>query len=96
IQNKDSRLRPGMLLTVVVEKRVLNTLVLPEKALVPVEDKQFVYVVKGDVAHQQEVVIGERRPGFVQIIEGVSVGDEVITEGTLRVRDQSPVNVLNR
>jgi membrane fusion protein (multidrug efflux system) len=96
IQNKDSRLRPGMLLTVVVEKRVLNTLVLPEKALVPVEGKQFVYVVKGDVAHQQEVVIGERRPGFVQIIEGVSVGDEVITEGTLRVRDQSPVNVLNR
>jgi membrane fusion protein (multidrug efflux system) len=81
---------------VVVEKRVLNTLVLPEKALVPVEDKQFVYVVKDDVAHQQEVVIGERRPGFVQIIEGVSIGDEVITEGTLRVRDQSPVNVLNR
>ncbi|APE04906.1 efflux transporter periplasmic adaptor subunit [Alteromonas sp. RW2A1] len=96
IKNKDNRLRPGMLLTVTVEKRVLNTLVLPEKALVPVQDKQFVYVVKDDVAHQTEVVIGERKPGIVQIIKGVSEGDEVITEGTLRVRDQSPVNVLNR
>ena len=96
IKNKDNRLRPGMLLTVTVEKRVLNTLVLPEKALVPVEDKQFVYVVRDNVAYQTEVRIGERRPGFVQIIEGISEGDEVIIEGTLRVRDESPVNVLNR
>ena len=96
IQNKDGRLRPGMLLTVTVEKRVLDTLVVPEKVLVPVEDKQFVYVVKDDVAHQVEVTIGERRPGLVQIVNGLISGDEVITEGTLRVRDQSPVNVLNR
>ncbi|MEL7442482.1 MAG: efflux transporter periplasmic adaptor subunit, partial [Pseudomonadota bacterium] len=94
--NQDNRLRPGMLLTVIVEKRVLNTLVLPEKALVPVQDKQYVYVVKDNVAHQTEVVIGERRPGLVQIVSGLNEGDEVITEGTLRVRDQSPVNVLNR
>lgn len=96
IKNDARQLRPGMLLTVTVEKRVLNTLVLPEKALVPVEDKQFVYVVKDDVSHQIEVQIGERRPGLVQIISGLAIGDEVITEGTLRVRDQSPVNVLNR
>ena len=96
IDNQDKRLRPGMLLTVVVEKRVLNTLVLPEKALVPVQDKQFVYVIKDNVAHQTEVEIGERRPGLVQIVSGLSEGDEIITEGTLRVRDQSPVNVLNR
>ena len=96
IANPDGKLRPGMLLTVVVEKRVLNALVLPEKSLVPVQDKQFVYVVKNDIAHQVEVITGERRPGLVQIIEGLESGDEVITEGTLRVRDQSPVNVLNR
>jgi membrane fusion protein (multidrug efflux system) len=96
INNDENKLRPGMLLTVTVEKRVLNTLVLPEKSLVPVEDKQFVYVVKDNVAHQIEVQIGERRPGLVQIVSGLASGDEVITEGTLRVRDQSPVNVLNR
>ncbi|BFT29166.1 efflux RND transporter periplasmic adaptor subunit [Alteromonas sp. D210916BOD_24] len=96
IDNKQARLRPGMLLTVVVEKRVLNTLVLPEKSLVPVQDKQFVYVIRDNIAHQTEVRIGERRPGLVQIVSGLAIGDEVITEGTLRVQDQSPVNVLNR
>ena len=95
IDNSDKRLRPGMLMTIVVEKRVLNTLVLPEKTLVPVQDKQFVYVVENDIAIQKEVAIGERRPGKVQILSGISEGDVVITEGTLRVRDQSPVNVLN-
>lgn len=96
IENKDKRLRPGMLLTIVVEKRVLNTLVLPEKALVPVQDKQFVYVVEDNTAQQREVTIGERRPGKVQILSGLNEGDEVITEGTLRVRDQSPVTVLEQ
>lgn len=95
IDNSDKRLRPGMLMTIVVEKRVLNTLVLPEKTLVPVQDKQFVYVVENDIAIQKKVAIGERRPGKVQILSGISEGDVVITEGTLRVRDQSPVNVLN-
>ena len=95
IDNSDKRLRPGMLMTIVVEKRGLNTLVLPEKTLVPVQDKQFVYVVENDIAIQKEVAIGERRPGKVQILSGISEGDVVITEGTLRVRDQSPVNVLN-
>ena len=95
IDNSDKRLRPGMLMTIVVEKRVLNTLVLPEKTLVPVQDKQFVYVVENDIAIQKEVAIGERRPGKVHILSGISEGDVVITEGTLRVRDQSPVNVLN-
>jgi membrane fusion protein (multidrug efflux system) len=95
IENKDKRLRPGMLLTIVVEKRVLNTLVLPEKTLVPVQDKQFVYVVEDNKAKQREVTIGERRPGKVQILSGLNEGDEVISEGTLRVRDQSPVTVLD-
>ena len=95
IENQDSKLRPGMLLTIVVEKKVLNTLVIPEKALVPVEDKQFIYVVKDNVAHEREVILGERRPGIVQIVSGLEEGDAVITEGTLRVRDQSPVSVIS-
>jgi len=95
IDNQDSKLRPGMLLTIVVEKKVLNTLVIPEKALVPVEDKQFIYVVKDNVAYEREVVLGERRPGIVQILSGLNEGDAVITEGTLRVRDQSPVSVIS-
>lgn len=95
IDNEDGRLRPGMLLTIIVEKRVLDTLVLPEKALVPVQDQQFVFVLDGDQVLQKAVTIGLRKPGLVQIVEGLKAGDQVVTEGTLRVRDGSQVNVLN-
>ncbi len=95
IDNEDGRLRPGMLLQMTVEKRVLNALVVPEKALVPVQDKQFVFVVDGDAVREVEVTLGERKPGLVQVLDGVAEGELVVTEGTLRVRDGSQVNVLN-
>jgi len=32
-------------------------------------------------------VVGRRRPGEVEVLQGLSVGDEVIIEGTQKVRD---------
>ncbi len=95
VDNADGKLRPGMLLQVTLQKRVLETLVLPEKALVPVEDRQYVFVVDGEKVRQQEVKIGVRRPGKVQVVSGLNAGDQVVTEGTLRVRDNSTVRVLD-
>ncbi|NMH60392.1 efflux RND transporter periplasmic adaptor subunit [Alteromonas ponticola] len=95
IDNENAKLRPGMLLQITLQKRVLNTLILPEKALVPVEERQYVFVVDGEIVRQQEVKIGVRRPGIVQVLEGLSAGEKVVTEGTLRVRDKSTVRILN-
>ncbi|MEG3767771.1 efflux RND transporter periplasmic adaptor subunit [Alteromonas sp. 14N.309.X.WAT.G.H12] len=96
IDNKPGMLRPGMLLQITLQKRVLETLVIPEKALVPVQKKQYVYVVEDGVVHEREVVIGERKPGVVQIISGVDAGEVIITEGTLRVQDGTKVRILNQ
>ncbi|GGF69150.1 efflux RND transporter periplasmic adaptor subunit [Alteromonas lipolytica] len=97
INNPDSALRPGMLMQVTIEKQVLDTLVVPEEALVPNADKQFVYVVaENNVVSEREVIVGERRPGWVQIVKGLNRGEQIIVEGTLRVRDGSEVRVLNR
>lgn len=95
IDNESEKLRPGMLLQITLEKRVLETLVIPEKALVPVQDKQYVFVVNNGVVDQREVTIGERKPGIVQIVEGLTAGERIVTEGTLRVQQDSKVRVLN-
>lgn len=96
VDNEEGRLRPGMLLQVTLQKRVLQTLVIPEKALVPVQKKQYVYVVKDGVIEQREVVIGERKPGLVQVVSGLDAGEVIVTEGTLRVQDGSQVRILNQ
>ncbi|MEP1444811.1 MAG: efflux RND transporter periplasmic adaptor subunit [Paraglaciecola sp.] len=91
IQNEDLKLRPGMLLQILLQKQVLKTLVVPEVVLVPVEDKQFVFIVKGDAVALVEVKVGLRKPGKVQILSGIQAGDLVVTEGTLKLRDGSKV-----
>lgn len=94
IDNPALELRPGMLMQITLQKSLLNTLVVPEEALLPIEDKQFVYVVKDGKAAQTEVVVGRRKPGIAQIISGIDAGDDVVIEGTLRLRNGSAVNVL--
>ncbi|MBT1450370.1 efflux RND transporter periplasmic adaptor subunit [Glaciecola sp. XM2] len=95
LPNPDLKMRPGMLLQINIEKRVLNALVIPETALVPEGDSQFVFLINGDnKAKKTLVTVGERKPGLVQILSGLSEGDKVITEGTLRVRDGSAVRVV--
>ena len=93
IKNLDLKLRPGMLLKILLQKQVLNTLVLPEVVLVPVEDKQFVFLVKNSQVELVEVKVGLRKPGKVQILSGLQVGDVVVTEGTLKLRSGSQVTV---
>lgn len=95
VSNPELKLRPGMLLQITLEKEVLDALTIDEKALVPIKDKQFVFVVEDDQVTRTEVEIGERKPGRVQVLEGLELGQQVVVEGTLRIRDRSKVRVLN-
>ena len=40
------------------------------------------------------VKLGLRRPGQVEILEGLNAGDQVVTGGQLKTRDGTPVAVL--
>ncbi|GAC15402.1 efflux RND transporter periplasmic adaptor subunit [Aliiglaciecola lipolytica] len=96
IDNPDLKLRPGMLMQINLQKRVLQSLVLPEKAIIPNEDKQFVFVVEGEKAKLTQVEIGLRKPGLVQILSGLEEGQRVVVEGALRLVDGSSVSLLEQ
>ena len=96
LDNPDYKLRPGMLLQINLQKQLLNTLVLPEGALIPVQDKQFVYLVEDGKARQVEVKVGRRKPGLAQILSGIEEGDTVVVEGSLKLSNGVPVKVLEQ
>jgi membrane fusion protein (multidrug efflux system) len=91
IDNRDGRLRPGMFMTVKLVRQEGQALMLPEQAIVPENDQQFVYVIEDGHAHKREIKIGRRRPGEVEILEGLSAEDGVVVDGTLNLRDGVPV-----
>jgi membrane fusion protein (multidrug efflux system) len=94
VPNPDGLLRPGMFLNVTLAKDERDALVIPEEALVPEQNRQYVFVVADGKAARREVRIGRRDPGRVEIVAGLDRGERVIVEGTQRVRDGAPVRDL--
>ncbi len=99
IDNTEHRLKPGMLLTVALSTRPRTALAVSETAVVQRSGRAFVYIVSDNDAGQQTavmrpVVIGTRSDGYAEILSGLSLGERVIIEGTIKVRDGAPVTEL--
>lgn len=96
INNKASKLRPGMLLNISVLLQVENILQLPESSIIPIENNHYVFVVKEDKAVRKAIKIGRRHPGVVEVISGLVVGEKVVVEGALKLRDGSAVSITGQ
>jgi membrane fusion protein (multidrug efflux system) len=94
LPNPDHVLRPGLLMEVVLKKDPRQSIRLPEEALVQIGQHHHVLVVRGDRAERREVTIGARRPGEVEIRQGVEAGEKVIVHGTTRVRHGDIVRIV--
>ncbi|KGJ99142.1 efflux RND transporter periplasmic adaptor subunit [Thalassotalea sp. ND16A] len=95
IPNLSAKLRPGMLMSIIVERNVEQILLLPEGGVIPFEDRHFVFVVEGDTAKRVNVIVGRRKPGIVEISSGIAEGTQVVVEGALKLRDGAKVKVSN-
>jgi membrane fusion protein (multidrug efflux system) len=96
LANEDGALKPGMFLNVSLANDERQALVIPEEALSPEAERQFVYVVADGKVSRREVHIGGRQPGTVEVLAGLSAGERVIVEGTQKVRDGASVNGTER
>ena len=94
VRNPDTSLRPGMFARVrLITRDAQDALVLPEQALVPQGDQQFVYRIQDGKAVRTKVEVGQRRDAKVEILTGVAKDDLVVTAGQLKLRDGAPVTV---
>ncbi len=103
IDNRQLELRPGMFARVNAVFGVRdNARVIPEEAIVPQGNRQFVIkLLKGPdeqtrTTQRVEVKVGLRSPGKVEILEGLEVGETVVTTGQQRApRDGTVVTVVD-
>ena len=95
VPNRDQRLRPGLFARVTVLLQLKeDALSVPEQAIVPQGESQFVFKIVDGKAKLTKVKIGTRRDGRVEIVEGLTAGDQVVTAGQLKIRDGSPVTIV--
>lgn len=103
IDNRQLQMRPGMFARVnVVFGERDNARLIPEEAIVPQGGRQFVIkLLPGSSAQTRatkrvEVKVGLRRPGKVEILEGLESGDMIVTTGQQRIqRDGTMVTLAD-
>ena len=94
LPNPDRLLRPGMMMTVVIENAPRLALSVPELAVIGEGEGRFVFVVdEQGRAKRIPVRTGIRSAGRVEIREGLRPGQRVITEGVVKVADGMPVRL---
>lgn len=94
VPNEEGLLRPGMLLRVQLLRSVDSVLQLPERAVVPLDSRHFVYVVGEDnIAKERQITIGRRKPGVVEVTSGLEAGERVVSDGLVRMRDGIEVTI---
>lgn len=101
IDNEDARLRPGMLLAVELVQDRRIAVGVPEAAVLRTQSTASVFVVEESdagvlLSRRREIVVGGRRPGFVEARSGLEEGERVVVEGVHRVRDEGEVRIVGR
>lgn len=93
-ENKGEAIFPGSYVHVELRlKQPGGALMVPTQAIIPVLKGQTVLLKKNGKVVTVAVKTGIRTPTAIQITDGISAGDTVLTTGILQLRPGMPVNV---
>jgi membrane fusion protein (multidrug efflux system) len=98
LDNPGGSILPGILLQVELLRNTRSALLIPEGALLPLAEKQFVLVRTNkdgkDTVEKRLVNIGLRQPGLVEILTGLTENEQVVTHGNSKVSPGDDLDVL--
>jgi len=70
-----------------------EAVMVPSEAVIPVIDGQIIFVSRNGIATAMPIATGIRTDNFVEIKEGLSAGDTVITTGLMSLADGARISV---
>ena len=98
VKNEDGLLKPGLLMLVKLQKNPRTALLIPEEALIVNGTNKFVFVVsekEGKTSvEQRKVELGKRQFGEAEILSGLEIGEQIVTQGVLRIRQGAAVKIV--
>ena len=97
VANPGERLKPGLSVRVTIVTAILKDVtVVPASALLPGEEGGTVVDTIGadSTIHQKKVEVGVREPDKVEILSGVSPGDQVVVVGGMGLDDKAKVRIV--
>ena len=93
--NPDGKLVPGSSAKIGFSlRKIEDGILVPSQALIPTPKGYSLFAVKNGQAQPREVKTGTRTKATVQILEGLALGDTVVTSNLLRLGPGVPVQVV--
>jgi RND family efflux transporter MFP subunit len=95
VPNPDMRLKPGMFarMTIVLQERE-NVVTVPDSALIREQGNVYVFVANAGKAHRRGVKLGLLQNEYYEMLEGLSVGELVVTRGRRQIEDGQAIEVI--
>lgn len=94
ISNPEGLLRPGMFVEVsIIQEQRRDVPVVPRTAVTEREGRRVVFLLKGQRVTMQEVMTGLGDDRIIEIREGLTIGERVVTRGIETLTDQARVRV---
>lgn len=95
INNADLELLSGSLLEITVKFNLRDALSVPDTSIMMEGEKSYVYIVSDkNITNRTEVDIGLRSDGKVEILSGLSEGDQIVAEGLKKVRPRGKIKPI--
>jgi membrane fusion protein, multidrug efflux system len=94
--NPGNQIIPGSFAKIeILLKKIDDALMIPSLAIVPVLKGQQVFVSRGGIAEVVPVKLGIRDEKTIQVLDGLNIGDTVITTGVMGVRPGAALKFLS-
>jgi cobalt-zinc-cadmium efflux system membrane fusion protein len=89
VANPEGRLRPEMFADVTLVTDAQPVLSLPRSAVQQAGSRTVVFVVRGPRRFEsREVTLGQASSEYIQVIAGLTPGDEVVTQGSYALKSE--------
>lgn len=96
MDNSENAIKSGMMAEVnFTMESAEDAIVLPRNAVIEKDGETYVYIVADGKAKKVDVVPGIEAADTIEITEGLTAGDAVITKGQTYVSDGEEVKILN-
>jgi membrane fusion protein, multidrug efflux system len=96
VSNEQQQLKPGMFAQVQLQFDVkADALLLPKRALMNTDNNQTVFVISSDnKVSRKQVVLGYQADNNVEVLSGLTLGEQVVIAGQSALKDDAVVNVV--
>ncbi len=95
VRNREKKLKPGMFVRVNIIYDVHeNTLLVPKDAILAEDTESAVFVIVDSLAYRRVVLTGYSNEGQIEIVNGIKLGETIVTTGQGSLKDSAKVEIL--